>query len=146
MDEVKISDFKGNYFCKMKILNFGGSKPESIQNPIAILWCAQFYTFWHFLIESYFKTGHSNSIQTFAIFYPKWRSITKRSFSKKMRFFWSFITNVKLMLGKVLKVSCWYLPLFLSYREKPAAGSSTPTAGHVLSKNDLTSHSPQDKS
>ena len=86
MDELKISDFKGNYFCKIKILNFGGSKSESIQNPIAILWCAQFYTFRHFLIESYFKTGHSNSIQTFAIFYPKWRSITKRSFSKKWDF------------------------------------------------------------
>ena len=32
------------------------------------------------------------------------------------------ITDVKLMLGKVLKVSHRYLPPFLSYREQPAGG------------------------
>ena len=58
-----------------------------------------------FLMASYFKTKHSSSLETFAVFYPKWRNITslKRSFSP---FFSTdlpdiFVGNVKLMLGKV---------------------------------------------
>ena len=44
-----------------------------------------------FLMASYFKTKHSSSLETFAVFYPKWRNITslKRSFSP---FFFDWFT------------------------------------------------------
>ena len=45
------------------------------------------------------------------------------------------VADVKLMLGKVLKVSRRYLLPFLSYRENPAGGGrySPPPAGRGLS-------------
>ena len=78
-----------------------------------------------FFIAFYFKTEHSNSLQTFAIFYPKWRNMTslKVIFQKFLDGFYEILeADVKLMLGTVLKVSRRHLPPFLSYRENPTGG------------------------
>ena len=59
----------------------------------------------------------------------------KRSFSKKKKISTDFsdilVGDVKMMLGKVLKVSRRYMPPFLSYRENPSGGrrNSPPPSG-----------------
>ena len=63
-------------------------------------------------------------------FDPKWRNMTplKRHFLKNFstNFSVSSVADVKLMLGKVLKVSRRYLLPFLSYPEKPTGGGIRP--------------------
>ena len=84
----------------------------------------------------YFKPVHSRSLQTFAAFDPKSRSMTslKRHFLKNFSTDFSeiFVVNAKLMLEKVLKISCRYLLLILSYRGNPVRGgriSPPPPSG-----------------
>ena len=79
-----------------------------------------------------FKIERSNSVQTNAVL--DWvnlvavmvkHDVTKTSLSlkKNRRFFLKVLmADVKLMLGKVLKVSRRYLPPFSSYGENPAGG------------------------
>ena len=84
-----------------------------------------------------FKIERSNSVQTNAVL--DWvnlvavmvkHDVTKTSLSlkKNSKIFFSkvLMADVKLMLGKVLKVSRRYLPPFLSYGENPAGGIRLP--------------------
>ena len=100
----------------------------------------QYFVVLRFSIASYFKTVHSSSLQIFADFIPKIANydVTKTTFYQKNfnGFFFSeiLVADVKLMLGKALKVSRRYLPLFLIYREIPAEGLNflPPPAGRML--------------
>ena len=64
--------------------------------------------------------------------------VNKKPFSQKnsdVFFSECLVGDVKLMLGKVIKVSRRYLPPFFSYRENPAGGAIfAPPAGRVLTR------------
>ena len=112
--------FLSNHFWKIKILSFW----SQIKNTK--IWEGHFLErlILHLLAFPdccYLKTEHSSSLETFAFFTQKWRSMTslKHHFLKIAYFCENLVKDVKLMLGKVLRVSCWYLPPFLSCWENP---------------------------
>ena len=128
----KTFEFYRHYFWKIEILRFVGQNwKQNHKSEIAILQSVQFYAVPRFLIASYLKTKHSSSLQTFAVFLTR----TGETWRHKNAIFWKYsrrifsailLAGVKLVLGRVLKVSRWYLPPFLSYRENPAEGRNCP--------------------
>ena len=114
-------------------MNFGyqNRKISKIQDGHSVE--RSIYAVWGFSVASYVKNEHSSSLQTFAFFYPKCRNMTslKRHFLKNSLTDFSaiLVTDVKLILRKVLKVSRRYLLPFLNYRENPAGGIAPPPSG-----------------
>ena len=82
-----------------------------------------------FKIACYFKTEQSSSFKTIAFLskLPKY-DVTETRYCKKYQRILSdffFLVDVKLLLGKVLKISRRYLRPFLSYRENPAVSAES---------------------
>ena len=78
LDNLKISNFIGNYIWKIKILNFGGQnrKMSKIQDSQLVARSILRF-FLRLRIVFYSKRAHSRSLQTFAAFFTqnrgKWR-------------------------------------------------------------------------
>ena len=85
-DDLKISDFIGNYFWKTEILNFGGQNRKISKIRDSHFVERSILRLLAFSIAPYFKTKHSSSLQTFAVFWPKMakHEVTKKSFSQKI--------------------------------------------------------------
>ena len=135
LDNVKFW-FSWDFFLKNENIDFCGSESKKIShirhNHFVEHLILRYLTF---IDCSYFKTVHSNSLQTF-IYLPKMakHEVTNTTFAQKRleRYFWNFTGDAKLVLEKALKAFRQYLQPFLSYRENPAgvgAESAPPPWG-----------------
>ena len=129
MDILKMLNNMCNCFWKWNF-EFCGTKSEISQIRMLILQNFQFYAVWRFQLRF---TSELKILAAFQHlhFLPKMakHDVAKTPFSQKNldRFFSEILmADVKLMLGRVLKVSRRYLPPVFSYRENPAGGRICP--------------------
>ena len=126
---LEILNFIGNYFRKNRVFEFCGLNSEKYQNSEkTILQSVQFYAVWLFLIAFYFKTNSLAAFKHLPFFDRRNMTSLKRHFQNQnsMNFSKILVADVKVMLGKELKVLRRHLPPIFELSGKSGRGQNMP--------------------